>query len=275
MSNYFFNRIDQKNLWNYNEKKSALTEVRSLADNNQTNQTGSTPPHSKSSAGTTLTFILIIIIVFMVLRFNNEYGNISWSTVQRNKYEGASAPTEYYTDETGNYITDADTLEEAVYTFYGKTGIPMYIYILEDDESIESYSDLYDTTAALYDGLFDDEEHFLVTVCYNGEEFIFDYIAGDDASSVMDADEAIVIFDDCIALYFDADDITDSLSQAVTVAAKHIMQTGNMSYRIAIIIAIIIAAIIYLAWRYKTNGGNWHKEEKTADGRTIIKFKRY
>ena len=243
---------------------------------NSTNRTDSgSSPKRRSGSGIILIFIIIILIYFFASNMYSEYNNITMSTVQRNKLEGAGAPVEYYTDESGSHITDATLLEDAVYTFYGKTGVPPYLYILADDESVESYSDLYDTTAALYDELFDDEDHFLIVACYNGEEFIFDYTAGENASSVMDSDEAIVIFDDCIALYFDADDFESSFSEAMNKAAKHIMMAGNLSFRIAIIVAIVIAAIVYLVWRYKSNGGNWHKEERTSDGRTIIKFKRY
>lgn len=231
-------------------------------------------PKRHSSAGTMITFILVVIIFFAASEMYKE-NDISWSTIQKDAIEGAPAPTQYYTDESGEYITETTTLEDAVYTFYSKTGVPLYVYILEDDSSYEEAADLYDITQELYDELFDDEYHFLVVICSNGEEFLFNYTAGEEASSVMDDVEGITIFDDCINLYFDTDDVSGSIATAIKRAAVHIMQAGNLGYRIVIIAAIVIAAIVYLFFRYKKNGGNWHKEQRSSDGRTIIKFKQY
>lgn len=230
-------------------------------------------PKKFSNLKTLGTFFLVIIIFFCANEMYKE-NDISWSTVQKSAIEGAPAPTEFYTDESGSYLTTASVVEDAVYTFYSKTGVPLYIYFLEDDSTLESADELYDITQELYAELFDDEYHFLVVVCSNTEEFLFNYTAGEEAAVIMDDTEGIQIFDDCIELYFDEDDISGSISTAIKRAAAHIMQAGNLGYRILIIAAIIIAAIVYLIYRYKTNGGNWKAEEKTADGRTIIRFKR-
>lgn len=246
----------------------------SNSSDTSSNSTSSMPGRSTSSAGTIITFILVIAIFFGVSQMYKE-NDISWSTIQRDAVEGAPAPTEYYTDESGNYLTETTIIEDAVYTFYSKTGVPMYIYFLEDDSSVESASDLYDITQELYEELFDDEYHFLMVACYNGEEFLFNYTAGDEAASVMDDTEGITIFDDCVNLYFEDDDISESIATAIKRAAVHIMQAGNLGYRIVIIGAIVVAAIVYLYFRYKKNGGNWKAAEKSADGRTIIRFKKY
>ena len=246
------------------------------ASSSSDSSSGSATGYPKRSSGisTIITFVLIVVIFFMANEMYKE-NDISWSTIQKDAIEGAPAPTEYMTDESGDHLTETTIIEDAVYTFYSKTGVPLYIYFLEDDESLSSASELYDITQELYDELFDDEYHFLVVICNNGEEFLFNYTAGEEASVVMDDTEGIQIFDDCINLYFDEDDIPTTLAKAIKRSAVHIMQAGNLGYRIVIIVAIIIAAIVYMYFRYKKNGGHWKAAEKSADGKTIIRFKRY
>ena len=258
------------------EKKGQSTQPNTSASSDSSSGSSSEDlyPKRRSNLGTIVTFILVVVIFFMASAMYKE-NDISWSTIQRDAIEGAPAPTEFYTDESGNYLTETTVIEDAIYTFYSKTGVPAYVYFLEDDESLSSASELYDTTQELYDELFDDEYHFLVVACYNGEEFLFNYTAGDEAASVMDDTEGIQIFDDCVNLYFDSEDIPTSLAKAIKRAAVHIMQAGNLGYRIVIIIAIVIAAFVYMFFRYKKNGGHWKAAEKTADGRTIIRFKKY
>ena len=91
----------------------------------------------------------------------------------------------------------------------------------------------------------------------------------------MDDVEGITIFDDCINLYFEDDDICESIATAIKRAAVHIMQAGAFRRNIAIAVAIVIAAAVYLYFRYKKNGGLWKPAERSADGRTIIRFKKY
>lgn len=250
------------------------------ADSSSSNSAGTSSssndytPKRTTGISTIITFILVVVIFFAANEMYKE-NDISWSTIQRDKIEGAPAPTEFYTDESGNYLTETTIIEDAVYTFYSKTGVPAYIYFLEDDESLESSTELYDITRELYEDLFDDEYHFLIVACNNGEEFLFNYTAGEEAAVIMDDLEGIQIFDDCVNLYFDEDDISTTIAKAIKRAAVHIMQAGNLGYRIVIIVAIIIAAVVYLFFRYKKNGGHWKAEEKTPDGRTIIRFKKY
>ena len=249
------------------------SESSSNTDANTSSSSGAGNSKRNSGVSTIITFILIIVIFYFANEMYKE-NDISWSAIQKDAIEGAPAPTEFMTDESGDYLTETTVIEDAVYSFYSKTGVPLYIYFLADDESLSSASELYDITQELYDELFDDEYHFLVVICSNGEEFLFNYTAGEEAAVVMDDTEGIQIFDDCINLYFDSDDIPSSLAKAIKRSAAHIMQAGNLGYRIVVIVAIIIAAIVYMYFRYKKNGGHWKAQEKTADGKTIIRFKR-
>lgn len=224
----------------------------------------------RRSSNSSIIIILVIIIAYFLISKFSEGSNITWSTVQRNKIEDTPAPTEFLTDETDGYITDEAALQEGIYTFYGKTGVLPYLYILADDTSVGSYADLNERAQELYDETFTDEDHFLIVACNNGNEFIFTYIVGDDAAILMDT-EAISIFDDCIALYSDEADLTTRVVKSLNTGSTHIMQTGNMGYRTFIIIAIVVIAIGYMVWRYKKNGGKWNSDDGISDHRIKLR----
>lgn len=245
------------------------TENNSQNSNPQNNDPLNSTFRRRSSNSSIIILLVIIVAYFLISRFT-EASNITWSTVQRNKIEDTTAPTEFLTDETDGYITDEAALQEGIMTFYSRTGVLPYLYILKDDTSVASYADLNERAQELYDETFTDEDHFLIVACNNGSEFIFTYIVGDDAAVLMDT-EAISIFDDCIALYADEANLTTRVSKSLDTGSTHIMQTGNMGYRNIIIIAIVVIAIGYMVWRYKKNGGKWNSDDGISDNR--MKFR--
>lgn len=251
-------------------------------NNSQTDQNGQSKKNRSGSSGnkwkysstaTLLTFLVVVVIYFIISQAFSD-SDIAWSSDEREPLEGATAPSEYYTDESGEYIYETTLLEEAVYTFYEKTGVPPYVYFLADDETIESSEDLEETAAELYDELFDDEDHFLILACCNGDEFFFTYLAGENASEVIDA-EAISIFDDAIESCFEADDIPESTATAIKKAATHITQTGAKGYKAVVIIIVVAVIAVYVVFRTKKGGGKWTEDDyDDSEGRNI-KYKRF
>lgn len=214
----------------------------------------------RRSGSSSIVIFLVVIIAYIFISRMYSDSDISWSSAERTKMDNAPAPTEFYTDESGSYITDEAALEEGVYSFYSQTGVPPYIYILADDSTVQSSEDLSDTAEELYSELFTDEEHFLIVAVNNGEGFIFAYAIGDEAKTVIDDTETLTIFGECINTYFNSSDISASLSTALDTAASHIMKTGNSTLRIVIVVLLVVIAIGYIVMRYKKNGGSWNTD---------------
>lgn len=96
---------------------------------------------------------------------------------------GAVSETAYYTDADGDWIHNASQLESGLRTFYQKTGVQPYVYILPNGSS----TDLVAFAESNYDKLFFDEGHFLLVFCDNGEGgFGCGFAMGDKVAPIMD-----------------------------------------------------------------------------------------
>lgn len=228
-------KLDFTGTANMNFSGSSNQEDPSSAENSGKNS---------KNQGTVLALVIIILIYFVFAQFFGD-SRLTWSSVEREPLEGTTMSADLYTDLTESYITSSTDLTEGMSNFFAATGISAYIYILEDDSSLTSADSLSETAQSLYDELFDDEYHLLVLVCSNTEEFFFAYAYGDEAAALLNEDETIPILDECINHYFDKDDIAYSLSSGIESGGNHIMQTSGNFGTIIIILAIIIAAMVF------------------------------
>lgn len=105
----------------------------------------------------------------------------------------ATVETAYYTDEDGDWIHTASQLEDGLRSFYQKTGVQPYVYILPNGTTT-STQELQQRAETLYDELFQDEGHFLLVFCDDGDGgFNCGYATGTNAASVMDAQAVNVL----------------------------------------------------------------------------------
>lgn len=128
--------------------------------------------------------------------------SVAASTVQREPLSpDAAKQTAYFTDKDGSWITQPRILEDGMRTFYKKTGVWPYLYILPNGQTT-SISELTSISKDLYNQLFDDEAHFLLVFCDNDQGgYNCGYTVGSDAKTIMD-DEAIGILNDYLDRYY-------------------------------------------------------------------------
>lgn len=119
------------------------------------------------------------------------YGDSGWvpnSTKERTPLPPSFAQgTEYLTDEDGTHIEHPLVLEQKLLSFYGKTGVKPYLYILSEDTPYKGNSiEFVQKGNSLYDELFDDEGHLLMLFRPNGGDWECMFFMGDKARVVMD-----------------------------------------------------------------------------------------
>lgn len=117
------------------------------------------------------------------------------STIRRTPLPPAYAKGgRFYTDEDNTHIAEPMNLEQGCISFYDKTGIKPYIYILSEDSPLtSSVEDFTKKGIELYDELFDDEAHFLILYYTKGAGWDYGLFVGSKARAVMD-EEAQDIF---------------------------------------------------------------------------------
>lgn len=212
--------------------------------------------------GTTIALIIIAVVALMVLiplfaggslfsAFGG--GDITPSTVEREKLPaGAVNETGYYTDELGWIYTPAD-LEEGMEAFYDETGVQPYLYLSDgvdgdpwpDTATLEGYAD------QLYDQLFTDEGHLLLVYLDNGQSWRAAYTTGSQARAVFD-EEAASILRDYLDQYYTSD-LTDEeyFSTAFQKTAERMMHITRSPwpYVLIAVAAVVVIAIAFTWWR--------------------------
>lgn len=209
---------------------------------------------------------LAIIVLSVVIGLLFSESDIQKSTWQREALP-ASAVTEtsYYTDEDG-WFSNRGQLESGMKSFYKKTGVQPYLYLLENG-SVTSTSELTTMAETLYPELFTDDGHFLLVFCDDDNgSYNCGYVVGSQAKTVMD-DEAIAILADYLDRYYNDYSITEEeiFSNTFAETASRIMTvTKSPLPTVAICTAVIVvAALVFITLKKRRE--QREREQKRAE----------
>ena len=201
--------------------------------------------------------ITVVLLVVLYALFSSLGGGCSASEVPRSTVEREPLPatavveTGYYTDADGSWIRSPGELESGMRTFFEKTGVQPYLYILPNGTT-SSVSELTDRANELYDQLFEDEAHFLLVFCDDGNgSFNCGYTVGSQAKTIMD-DEAIGILASYLDRYYQDYSISESeiFSRAFADTAERIMTVtpsplASLVPVAACVAVVVVAFIVY------------------------------
>ncbi len=208
----------------------------------------------RSSGIGCITALIILFVFFAVfaLMANTSSGGIPQSTVDRTKLDSKYVTkTGYFEDHTG-WITSSSRLERGLRTFYEKTGVQPFLYVVQDinGDTNPSNTEMDAFCAQLYDELFEDEGHILV-VSY---DYIgYWYYVGHSAETVFDA-EAQDIFETYIDHYaddlvYDQIGLDEFYGSVFSDTANRIMQV-TPNYTVYLGIAVVVLVILFLLFRW-------------------------
>ncbi len=212
-----------------------------------------------------ITIALIVIIGMSSVAFMDS--DIPKSTVVREKLPASAVQeTAYYTDEDGDWIHNPSKLERGLKSFYKETGVQPYVYILKNG-SVDSVDVLASNAEGLYKQLFNDNAHFLLIFCDDGNgSYNCGYHIGSQAKAIMD-DEAIGILSDYLDQYYNDYSISEEeiFSNTFEDTGKRIMTvTKSPAVPISICVAVVAVALI-LAWVFKKRTEAKEKERQQME----------
>ena len=184
-------------------------------------------------AGILVAIVILALLGALATTFipscSTDYSAQSASTVIREELPAGSVDeTAYYTDADGDWIHSPSTLERGLRTFFEKTGVQPYVYILKNGTT-NSTSALTEAAEELYDQLFSDEAHFLLVFCDDGNgSYNCGYAAGSLATQVMDS-EAVGILSEQIERAYNDYSLSEEeiFSQAFSETADLIMSAAD------------------------------------------------
>lgn len=112
--------------------------------------------------------------------------------------------TGYFTDELG-WISDSSALTAGMEQFYRETGVQPYLYLFDNIDGNYNPSDAQVEAFAhsVYDRLFEDEAHLLVLFWEYGNQHEAWYLAGTQASAVIDTEAGDILIDNIERYYYD------------------------------------------------------------------------
>lgn len=176
------------------------------------------------------------------------------STVREKLDSGDVTKTGWYTDEDGNWIGDASTLEDGLEYFFDKTGVQPYIYILKNG-SESSTTALSNKADELYSQLFSDEGHFLLVFCDDGNgSFNCGYTMGTKVNAIMDSEALEILSEQLNYAYNNASSDEAVFSDAFRETADLIMagadeqaSSENMLKVVGVVAAVaVVGGIVYV-----------------------------
>ena len=174
------------------------------------------------------------------------------NTKQREKLDRnlVNVSQEWYTDEIG-WIDYESELISGMRTFYSKTGIQPYLYLVNSKGTMDE-DEMVLFANETYDKLFDDEGHILLCYfsCKNDSEALIEgdlqLVMGRDTEQIMDSD-ALDIFWDTYDYYYE-----DSALESEALFGKTFSESGTkimtapFAWKKVAIVAVIVVGIIIL-----------------------------
>lgn len=146
----------------------------------------------------------------------------------------ASKSTAWYADEDGDWIHDQQRMEKGLRHFYDATRVRPFVLILKNG-SETSTAALQKEAEDKYSQMFEDEGHFLLVFCDDGNgAYNCGYQTGSAAKQVMD-DEAIGIFQRYLNRWYSDTSVSeeDIFSNAFANTGDAIMQAGDAESAVA------------------------------------------
>lgn len=230
----------------------------------------SSPPPQRDNdsgrGGRGLLYVVLVLIVLFTAIWLFSGDDIQKSTWQREALPASAVvETSYYTDE-GGWFSNRSQLESGMKSFYKKTGVQPYLYLLENG-AVTSTSELTDMAEALYPELFTDEGHFLLVFCDDDNgSYNCGYVVGSQAKTVMD-DEAIAILADYLDRHYNDYSITEEeiFSNTFAETAARIMTvTKSPLPTVAVCTTVVVvAALVFITLKKRRE--QREQEQKRAE----------
>ena len=208
--------------------------------------------------------VLIVISSILSLAFSCAGTKIDGTPLVEREPLAASAvvQTGYFTDELG-WISDSSALTAGMEQFYRETGVQPYLYLFDNIDGNYNPSDAQVEAFAysLYDRLFEDEAHLLVLFWEYGNQHEAWYLAGTQASAVIDTEAGDILIDNIERYYYDRSLNEETFfSKAFSDTAQRIMKvTTSPLTVIGISIAVVAVLVILFTWWKRA------KEEKRRE----------
>ncbi|QOY61140.1 hypothetical protein [Thermophilibacter immobilis] len=209
---------------------------------------------------TFLFWLMVVVFALGAIIFGLNSCSATSADVRTPLASGAVTQTAYYTDEDGNWIHSASTLEAGLKEFYEKTGVQPYVYILPN-ATTTSTSELTSRAQTLYDELFQDEGHVLLVFCDDGDgAYNYGYVVGSQATTVMDSEALSTFFDNLEDAYDDYSLSEEEIfSQSFSRTASTIMATTSTGTTVAVVMMIVSGSVVgVLLWQR-------HRQKKQQD----------
>lgn len=198
--------------------------------------------------------------------------DVTKSTIIREPLpKGSVVETGYFTDDIGDWISNATKLTAGMKNFYKATGVQPYLYITDNLGGNMSPTDK-DADVwmnSLYDEQFRDEAHTLLVFFERDGRYSMWYLNGKQAKTVMD-NEAMDILMDYVELYYYSDMTEDEMfSKAYDMTAIRIMEVTKdpipwYAYLLFLAAIIVIIIILFKFWKAKKAQKNIEDENTRA-----------
>lgn len=177
--------------------------------------------------------------------------SITKSTVAREKLHlNLSDATGYYTDEC-DWIHNETTLVNGLKSFYDKTGILPYVYIIDNiegdyDPSTEKIEQFAETK---YSELFPDDGHLLLMFWDYDGAYEYTVWLGTDTTELMDREACDILFDYLDHYYYAADTEEAFFAESFAQAGSRIM-TVQHSFSYYLTRIAVVAVVVYVVYYF-------------------------
>lgn len=227
---------------------------------------------SGSGCGGLLVFLLMFAILGIVYCAVMSSGGRS-EKMNREKFTGkVDSSHGYYQDDSIGAEKFIDSSNEAYLnagfkTFYNKTGVFPFLYILEYEPDASEYSG-YDTYMdMLYEKLFKEEGNLLIVYIADKDDYY--YAAGHNTSEIIDGD-TLNLISNKVNSYWSSGDLAKAFGDGLSAASKNIMAKSNFRViMIALIIAATVIIVMMIAFKWWKAGVAQKNKEQEDLERTL------
>ncbi|GHV09190.1 hypothetical protein FACS1894217_12910 [Clostridia bacterium] len=196
---------------------------------------------------TVIVLVIVVGILAVVLSFAGGSGDITKSTVQRTALASSAADLSggFYTDQL-DWITSSRILDQGSRNFHSRTGVAPYVWIADniDGNHNPTNAQLQAWCEKQYDQLFSDQAHVFVLFLEYNDDYVFWYVAGKQAQTVIDEEAADIMLDYLEKYYYSDMNESEMIGTAFSDAGKRIMTVTKPWFYVPIIVVIIAGALI-------------------------------
>ena len=208
-------------------------------------------PEKKTTAVGCLSVILIIIAIILAVVMISGI-SAAKNAPNRKKLEEKVTVDIGYIDDQLNWFSKPATVENAMKSFYDKTGVMPYLIITNNIGGAKSESDAEEYTKNKYYELFTkngnaDEAHFLVLWYQeNGsDDYAFMY-AGSSANGVIDKNARDVVYNYFNRYYTSDYDDNQYFAKVFEDSATDIMRQSSTGWKATLFWLVIVIAVLVI-----------------------------